>query len=97
MFIMAGVALFMILVPFILLMRWTGRTVPSRREFNDPAYPQFPSQSSTTPTTTRSISAWTCLKPNCRNRNKAGAQYCARCGATRGFTYRVDDQAGDTD
>ncbi|MCB9853717.1 MAG: hypothetical protein H6819_11520 [Phycisphaerales bacterium] len=39
----------------------------------------------------RSIRAWTCLNTHCRHRNMAGARFCGRCGATRGYTYRADE------
>lgn len=43
----------------------------------------------------RSINAWICLDPKCRRRNPAGAKYCGRCGASRGYTYRVDAESDD--
>lgn len=43
------------------------------------------------------VNAWTCLNPRCRHRNMAGAHFCGRCGATRGFTYRVDERPERSD
>ncbi len=95
-----GWAMVMIVVPTILLIRWAGRRSHARRELAenfDPAYPQYPYQPASTSAPTYTVSAWTCLKPNCRRQNAAGAQYCGRCGATRGHTYRVENGNAEPD
>ncbi|MCA9254545.1 MAG: hypothetical protein KDA33_02860 [Phycisphaerales bacterium] len=62
---------------------------PWNHEMSSRAYPQFPSVTSTHSSSIQ-LNSWVCLKRNCRNQNVAGAQFCSRCGATRGYTYRAE-------
>ncbi|HPF37115.1 MAG TPA: hypothetical protein P5081_00310 [Phycisphaerae bacterium] len=72
------------------------KTGPWNKEISSRAYPQFPSVTNTHSSSIQ-LNSWVCLKRNCRNQNVAGARFCSRCGATRGYTYRSEqsEEAAD--
>lgn len=74
-------------VPLILLFTWMRRLRKS--PYFNKAYDEFYGRLELPDAVNRGIKAWNCLNPRCRHHNKAGSHFCARCGATRGYTYRA--------
>lgn len=90
-----GWAFFFVAIPMLMLLRWLSwQSRRSEREFRDPNYPHLPPLQDR-PAMGNTFQDWTCLNPRCRHHNPAGANYCARCGATRGYAFHVDEDDSD--
>lgn len=94
----SGWMVIMVALPIFMLLQWIGtrRDRGRERESLDSKYPQYPPLQNQPPNG-GGLQHWTCLNPRCRHRNMAGSHYCGRCGASRGFSCRVDRNESDDD